>query len=369
MNGSARRSIRKRCTACCWAKTRSPECNLSMRRAPQHAPRIAAHHYQTTHRLSAEEAAASIGVDVSYVRRLAATTATYRAAHDPSTWCDSPAPTGAFLDAVETDAGWRITRERGRSVRRGPAPTASGDRLRRHVLRAEVALDPVGDWRPRRFGRCAKKRSTPASPTRVDYLEATRHLGPSRPRLRTRRRDARRVLPPRHQPRTRTPTPRARRDRQHGHRRRRPHPSTSTAAACSRTPPPPATSPKPKCNTSPTAAASPGPPPARHRQRRRRLRRRHPSHVHPPRTDPLAHRRARHHLRPAPARAAALATRAAKDHGVDPDNLRDPLARPPRRGRLRTRRTRRRHHRRPGTAVDPGGHPAARHAPRRSRTV
>ena len=38
-----------------------------------------------TELLNAEQAAQSIGVDVSYIRRLATKTATYRSTHDPST--------------------------------------------------------------------------------------------------------------------------------------------------------------------------------------------------------------------------------------------------------------------------------------------
>ncbi|MFN0029840.1 MAG: MobF family relaxase, partial [Acidimicrobiales bacterium] len=58
------------------------------------------------------QAAASIGVDAGYLRRLAAKTATYRSTHDPSTTgaTSTNAPTGAFLDAAKINGEWRITR-------------------------------------------------------------------------------------------------------------------------------------------------------------------------------------------------------------------------------------------------------------------
>ncbi len=62
--------------------------------------------------LTAEQAAQSIGVDVSYIRRLAAKTATYRSTHDTSTAgvSSTDAPTDAFLDAVKVHGDWRIAR-------------------------------------------------------------------------------------------------------------------------------------------------------------------------------------------------------------------------------------------------------------------
>ena len=62
--------------------------------------------------LTAEQAAQSIGVDASYIRRLAAKTATYRSTHDPSTTGvnSTDAPTGAFPDAVKLNGEWRIPR-------------------------------------------------------------------------------------------------------------------------------------------------------------------------------------------------------------------------------------------------------------------
>ena len=60
--------------------------------------------------LTAEQAAGVIGVDVSYVRHLAAKTATYRSTqHAPTanaTWPDSP--TGAYLDATKVGSEWRV---------------------------------------------------------------------------------------------------------------------------------------------------------------------------------------------------------------------------------------------------------------------
>lgn len=60
----------------------------------------------------AKQAAQSIEVDVSYIQRLAAKTATYRSTHDASTagMSSTDAPTGAFLDAVKVDSEWRIAR-------------------------------------------------------------------------------------------------------------------------------------------------------------------------------------------------------------------------------------------------------------------
>ena len=62
--------------------------------------------------LTTEQTAHLIGVDVSYVRRVAARTATYRSTQDSPTTAVSgtDTPTGAYLDAAKVNGEWRIAR-------------------------------------------------------------------------------------------------------------------------------------------------------------------------------------------------------------------------------------------------------------------
>jgi conjugative relaxase-like TrwC/TraI family protein len=62
--------------------------------------------------LTAEQAAHLIGVDASYVRRVASRTATYRSTQGSPTTAVSgtDAPTGAYLDATKVNSEWRIAR-------------------------------------------------------------------------------------------------------------------------------------------------------------------------------------------------------------------------------------------------------------------
>ena len=209
-------------------------------------------------------AAEAIGVDVSYLRRLARESATSRSrrTHLPVADRATSRSSGrtTHLDAEKVGGQWMVTRaevERFIEARNQPQVVMAYD----ITFSAPKSLSIVwatGDEATRRLCEDAFEAGVARG---VAYLEDARAVrrppaGPA-----SSHEHDRCFVPTLDEPGTRAAAPRARRHRKHGHRLERQGPSARQPGNSSPTPQQPAISPRPRCSTTATGSGSRGPTP------------------------------------------------------------------------------------------------------------